>query len=262
MTRVTEVLFDGDAAPGVALVSFSREEKLNAFGLETWAQLGEALSRLERDSALRVGVLTGRGRAFAAGADIDLYIDASAEDFAAFQRLVRRITDQLVECPKPIIAAVNGYALGGGFELVLACDLVVASAAAKFGLPEGRLGLLPGGGGTQRLPRAVGRRRAKELLMTGEMIDAQEAHRLGVVNRIVEPERLLPAAYELAAEIQKLGPLAVSRAKRVVDQGLDGPLSEGLDLEHAEMTGLFGTRDAKEGIAAFKDKRSPKFTGE
>ena len=259
---MTEVQFDVEAAPGVALVTFSGEKKLNAFGWGTWEQLGDVMRRLERDASIRVGILTGRGRAFAAGADIDLYVDASPERFALFQQLVRRVTAQIVECPKPVIAAVNGYALGGGFELVLACDLVVASTGARFGLPEGKLGLVPGGGGTQRLPRAVGPAVARDLLMTGRMIDAEEALRLGLANRVVESGRLIDAAAELADEIQGLSPLALRAAKRLVDRGLQVSLDRGLDLEHEELIGLFKTRDAKEGIAAFKDKRPPRFVGE
>ena len=259
---MTDVLFDVEAAPGVALVTFSGEKKLNAFGWSTWEQLGDVMSRLERDASIRVGILTGRGRAFVAGADIDLYVEAPPERFALFQQLVRRVTDQIVECAKPVIAAVNGYALGGGFELVLACDRVVASTEAKFGLPEGKLGLVPGGGGTQRLPRAVGPAMAKDLLMTGRMIDAEEARRIGLVNRVVEKDSLLDAAYELAEEVQAVSPLAVRAAKRLVDGGLEVSLNEGLDREHEELTGLFKTRDAKEGIAAFKEKRSPRFLGE
>ena len=259
---MTEVRFDPGAAPGVALVTFSGEEKLNSFDRATWEQLREVIERFRDDASTDVLVLTGAGRAFVAGADIGEYVDATPGRFVSFQRLVREVTDLLVVCPKPVIAAVNGYALGGGFELVLACDLAVASAAARFGLPEAKIGLLPGGGGTQRLPRLVGARVAKELLMTGRMIDAQEALRLGLVNRVVEPDELLPASFALAQEIRAVAPLAVRMAKRLVDDGLDLALPEALDLENAEQPKLFETRDGKEGTAAFREKREPRFTGE
>jgi enoyl-CoA hydratase len=259
---LTDVLLDTAAAPGVALITFSGEAKLNAFDLGTWEDLERALGKIAADPAVDVGVLTGTGRAFVAGADIDVYVDATPEEFAGFQRLVRRVTDRLAAGEEPVIAAVNGYALGGGFEIVLACDLVVASATARFGLPEAKLGLLPGGGGTQRLPRAAGPRAAKEILMTGRLFDAQEALRLGVVNRVVQPEDLLEACFALAAEIREVAPLAVRMAKRLVDAGPDLPLAEALDLEGREQPLLFETRDAKEGITAFKRKRAPRFVGE
>jgi len=258
---VTEVRYDDAAHPGVALVTFDGEGKLNAFGRDTWEALEAAIERIETDAAVDVAVLTGRGRAFVAGADIGEYVDASSEAFVSFQRLVRRVTDRLVACPKPFVAAVNGHALGGGFELVLACDLVVAAESARFGLPEARLGLLPGGGGTQRLPRAIGRTRAKELLMTARVLDAAEAHALGLVNRVAGPGKLLPTALAIADEIRALAPLAVRAAKAVVDEGVELPLAEAIDLEAARMHPLFETADAREGIAAFREKRRPTFEG-
>jgi enoyl-CoA hydratase len=259
---VTEVLYDDAAHPGVALVTFDGEAKLNAFDRGTWQAFDGAIERIDRDAAIHVAVLTGRGRAFVAGADIGEYVDATHESFVDFQRLVQQVTGRLVACPKPFVAAVNGYALGGGFELVLACDLVVASRAARFGLPEARLGLLPGGGGTQRLPRAIGRTRAKELLMTARVLDAREADAFGLVNRMVEPEALLDAAFALADEIRALAPIAVRTAKGLVDDGFALPLSEALELEADRMQPLFGTKDAREGIHAFRAKREPRFTGE
>ena len=259
---MTEVRYEPEAAPGVALVTFAGEDKLNAFSRETWAAFGEAVTRFGQAADADVLVLTGAGRAFVAGADIAEYVDASPEAFVAFQRIVRDVTDSVVACEKPVVAAVNGYALGGGFELVLACDLVVASSTARFGVPEAKIGLLPGGGGTQRLPRAVGPRVAKELLMTGRLVDADEAFRLGLANRVVDPNDLLDAAFELAQDIRAVAPLAVRMAKRLVDQGLELGLSKGLDLENREQPKLFATRDGKEGIAAFQEKREPRFTGE
>jgi enoyl-CoA hydratase/carnithine racemase len=258
---VTQVAYEY-THPGTALITFDGQEKLNAFSRSTWTELGGSLQRATGDDKIDSLILTGRGRAFVAGADIGEYLDASYESFREFQGLVRRVTDALVSCPKPVIAAVNGYALGGGFELVMACDLVVASNEARFGLPEGKLGLLPGGGGTQRLSRTIGRNRAKELLMTGRLIDASDARRFGLVNRVVEPGDLLSACLGLVEEIRRLAPLAVRTAKGLVDDGLDLSLEEALDLEAARMHPLFLTADAREGIAAFVDKREPRFAGE
>ena len=258
---MTAVTFEAKREQGVALITFDGEERLNAFGRETWVQLGEALERLNEEDDLGVAVLTGRGRAFVAGADINLYVDASLAEFIEFQKLVRRVTGQLEDSPKPVIAAVNGYALGGGFEIVLACDLVVSSRAAKFGLPEAKLGLLPGGGGTQRLPRAVGRVVANELIMTGRTIDAEEAWRLNLVNRLVEAEALIAAAFGLAAEVRFMAPLAVRMAKRLIRGGLDLPLPDGLELEGTQTTMLYETHDKLEGVSAFVQKRPPSFSG-
>jgi enoyl-CoA hydratase len=258
---VTDVVLEAGVRPGIALVTFDGPAKLNTFSRATWIQLGTIIEAIVNDASLDVAVLTGRGRAFVAGADIDEYVEATQESFVDFQRLVRRVTDRLTACPKPLLAAVNGFALGGGFELMMACDLVLASTAARFGLPEVTLGLLPGGGGTQRLPRAVGGVRAKELLMTGRIFDAAEAQALGLVNRVVTPEELLPASFELAEAVRRMAPLAVRMAKTLVDRGTDLSLSEALNLEADEMPNLFPTADAREGIAAFKEKRAPRFTG-
>ena len=259
---MTEVRYDDTTHPGVAIVTFDGEAKLNAFDRGTWSGLAEALGKVEDDAGVTVAVLTGRGRAFVAGADIGEYGDATYDSFVDFQRIVRAVTDRLVACNKPIVAAVNGYALGGGFELVLACDLVVASSAARFGLPEAKLGLLSGGGGAQRLARTIGRVRTKELLMTARMMDADEALALGIVNRVVDPARLLPACFELADEIRRMAPMSVLTAKRLIDEGLDLPLGDAIDLEAERMHPLFRTRDAREGIASFLEKREPRFVGD
>ncbi len=246
---------------GIATLTFTREERLNALDQQTFRDLTAAASTLEADPDVKVVVLTGKGRGFVAGADINEYIDITLTDYVNFQRLGRRAYDRWERLPKPVIAAVNGYALGGGFELVLIADIVVASERAKFGLPECKLGLLPGGGGTQRLTRLVGRNKAKELMMTGDFIDAAEAHRLGVVNKVVPPEELLPATYALAKTIAERAPLAVQMVKQLVNDGLDASLPTAITQEMGMTATLYGTEDAREGIAAFLEKRSPVFRG-
>ncbi|MEA2595836.1 MAG: enoyl-CoA hydratase, partial [Thermomicrobiales bacterium] len=178
-----------------------------------------------------------------------------------FQRLGRRMYDRLESFRKPTIAAVNGFALGGGFELVLACDLVVAAENAKMGLPESKLGLLPGGGGTQRLTRLVGRNKAKELLMTGDFITGAEAATLGIVNRVVPADQVMEAAHQLADRILERAPLAVQMAKQLVNDGLNASLATAITQEMGMTATLYASEDAREGIGAFMEKRTPGFNG-
>ena len=178
----------------IGWITLNRPDKLNALNREVFERLGEALATLEASTSAAVGVLHGSGRAFAAGADIQDYVDISVEDYRAFMDIGRAPTDLIGRLTKPVIAAVQGFALGGGFELMLACDLVVAAENARFGLPEPKLGLVPGGGGTQRLPRLVGRTRAYDVLLTGRFLTAQEALDWGIVNRVGPKEELLAAA--------------------------------------------------------------------
>jgi len=251
-----------DVRDGAGVLTIEREHKLNAISTATYHEMEHCLSVMEHDDAVAVGVLTGKGRAFVAGADIEEYVDKSLADFAAFQKLGRVVLDHIEQHPKPIIAAVNGYALGGGFELALACDLVVASADARFGLPEAKLALLPGGGGTQRLPRLIGRNRAKQMIMTSELVDAAEAHRLGIVAMVAPAGEAVSAALSLVETLRQRGPLAVRMAKRVINEGLDAPLSLALSYEQTATAALFATRDKDEGIAAFLEKRPAHFRGQ
>jgi enoyl-CoA hydratase len=244
-----------------AILTFTREDRLNALDAQTFQELLTTLDTIEGDREIGVLILTGRGRAFVAGADINGYIDRTVLEYVDFQRLGRLVYDRLERLRQPVIAAVNGYALGGGFELVLVADLVVAAETATFGLPEAKLGLLPGGGGTQRLPRLVGRNKAKELLMTADFITAMEARELGIVNRVVPAEKLLPAAYALADRILQRAPLAVEMAKQLVNDGLQASLATAITQEMGMTATLYGTKDAREGIAAFIEKRPPRFTG-
>ncbi len=246
---------------GPALLTFTREERLNALNAQTFRDLVAAADELEADPAVQVVILTGRGRAFVAGADITEYVDRSLLDYVEFQRLGRRMYDRFERLRQPVIAAVNGFALGGGFELLLVADLVVAAEGAKLGLPEAKLGLLPGGGGTQRLTRLVGRNKAKELIMTGDFISAEEGARLGIVNRVVPASEVVAAARALADRILERAPLAVQMAKQLVNDGADASLPSAITQEMGMTATLYDTADAREGIAAFIEKRPPVFAG-
>lgn len=244
-----------------AILTFTREDRLNALDAQTFRDLLTTLEAIEADPEIAIVIITGRGRAFVAGADITGYVDRTVLDFVTFQRLGRLVYDRIERLRQPVIAAVNGYALGGGFELVLVADLVVAAENATFGLPEAKLGLLPGGGGTQRLPRLVGRNKAKELIMTADFITAEEAKVLGIVNRVVPAEELMPAAHALADRILKRAPLAVEMAKQLVNDGLQASLPTAITQEMGMTATLYDTADAREGISAFIEKRPPAFTG-
>jgi enoyl-CoA hydratase/carnithine racemase len=255
-----QILYEEDGT--VAVVTFSREEKLNAMNTPIVRRLTELFNRIDRAEHIRAAVLIGRGRAFVAGADIGEYSEQSFAEFSEYQLMGQRMYDGIELNRKPFIAAVNGLALGGGFELVLACDLVVASREAEMGLPEIRLGLLPGGGGTQKLARIVGRNRAKEFLITGRNMTAEEGYRLGIVNKVVEPNVLLEESLALAHKLARRAPYAVREAKRLVNQGVESHIDVALSFEQATLSNLYQTEDAKEGIRAFVEKRKPHFRGE
>lgn len=244
-----------------AVLTFTREDRLNALDSQTFRELIAAFDELDADDSVEVLIITGRGRGFVAGADINEYIDITVTDYMKFERVGRVMYDKLEAFRKPTIAAVNGYALGGGFELVLACDLVVAAEKAKMGLPECKLGLLPGGGGTQRLSRIVGRNKAKELIMTGDFITGAEAMQLGIVNRITSWEGVLEEAHKLADQILERAPLAVQMAKQLVNDGLNASLPTAITQEMGMTATLMASEDAREGISAFHEKRNPEFRG-
>ena len=247
----------------VAFVTVNRPDKLNALNATVIAELGDAAARLRDDPQIRGAVLTGAGaKAFVAGADIAEIARQGPVDGKARAMEGQRVFRALERCGKPVIAAVNGFALGGGCELAMACHLRVASEAARFGQPEVKLGIGPGYGGTVRLPRLVGRGRALELLLTGAMIDAQEAWRIGLVNRVVPADRLMAESEQLLRTILENGPLAIRACLEAVDNGLDTGLDEALLLE-ANLFGLLsGTADMREGTAAFAEKRKAAFRGE
>jgi enoyl-CoA hydratase len=247
---------------GVARLTVNRPDKLNALNAIVISEIGDAVTRIETDAAIRGVIVTGAGaKAFVAGADINELTDqgptGGRNRAAAGQQVFRR----LERCGKPVIAAINGFALGGGCELAMACHLRVASETAKFGQPEVKLGIAPGYGGTVRLPRLVGKARALELLLTGEMIDAQEALRIGLVNRVVPPERLLPEAESLLRAILTNGPLAVRACLEAVDIGLEMSVDQALLLEAGYFGLLSATDDMREGTKAFVEKRRPSFKG-
>ncbi|MBA3873009.1 MAG: enoyl-CoA hydratase/isomerase family protein [Chloroflexota bacterium] len=245
----------------IAILYFNRPDKLNAINGTVYQEFGDYLRSTEDSETTSVLILTGEGRAFVAGADIDDYLTMTLAEFSAFQRLGRSVMAKMEQLSRPIIAAVNGYALGGGFEIALACDVIVASENAKFGLPEAKLALLPGGGGTQRLSRLVGPYLAKRMIFSGESIDAVRAYQLNIVSEVTEKGEALNAAVALAEKILANGPLAVRMAKRVIDEGLEASLPTALSLEMDSTAHLFVSDDKREGIQAFVEKRPPRFSG-
>ena len=250
----------GEPDPAVALLTIDRPDALNALDAAVLAALAAALQELDADPGCRAVVVTGSGtRAFAAGADIKAMAPATPETIGPVGGFEHWAT--MAAIGLPIIAAVRGFALGGGFELAMLCDLLVAGDDAVFGQPEIKLGVMPGAGGTQRLTRAIGRARAMELILTGRTIDAREADRLGLVSLFVPAEETLDRALELAGRIAAMPPLAIRAAKASVNAAAERPLSEGLAAEQAAFFGLFATADQKEGMAAFVEKRSPRWTG-
>jgi enoyl-CoA hydratase len=255
-----------ELADGIATLTVSREKQLNALNEATLRELLHALETLTVPSAVAAGVraliVTGAGeKAFVAGADIAELSGLSATESLALSGLGHRVMDRLEALPVPTIAAVNGFALGGGCELALSCDLVYASEKARFGLPEVGLGVIPGFGGTQRLSRLLGRQRAKEIIFTGEMVDAARAKEIGLVLDVVPPSDLLEHCRAVARKIAAKAPLAITEAKRAIEWGANTDLGTANALERQAFALLFGTDDQEEGMKAFLEKRTPKFLG-
>jgi len=247
---------------GIATVTVNRPKALNALNEETLQELLCCFAGLESDPAVRAVILTGAGeKAFVAGADIAGMREMDAVAARKFALLGQKVMNAIEHLPKPVIAAVGGFALGGGCELALACDIRLASDNARFGQPEVNLGVIPGFAGTQRLPRLIGKGRAKELLFTGDMIDAAEAFRLGLVNRVVPRAELLGAARELAAKIAGKGAIAIALCKDAVDNGLEMESDKACRYEADQFALCFATADQKEGMAAFLEKRPASFQG-
>ncbi len=243
---------------GVLAIVTIQHPPANAISRAVIAGVTQAITEAEADETCRALILTGAGpKFFAAGADISEFGAEGGESIARGQEF----TLAMERSRLPIVAAVNGIAFGGGCELTLACDVRIAASSARFGQPEIKLGIIPGWGGTQRLPRLIGRTAAMELLLTGDPIDAARALELGLVSRVVEPEALMDTAREVAGRYAAQAPLALAATKRAVAEGLDRPLAEGLEVERREFTGLFSTADAAEGITAFLEKRAPNWTG-
>jgi enoyl-CoA hydratase len=250
-----------DVADRIATITVNRPDKLNALNDALMSELGAAIEEaIGRDDVGGV-LLTGAGRAFVAGADISEMVNEGALAMKARAERGQRTFRRFETSPKPTVAVVNGFALGGGCELAMACHIRIASEAAKFGQPEVKLGIVPGYGGTQRLPRLVGKGRALQLLLTGEMIDAAEAHRIGLVNRVVPAGELIQAARAMLASIIAQGPLAVALCIDAVDRGLEMPLEDATALEAAYFGALSASSDKVEGMRAFLEKRAPAFTG-
>lgn len=260
MNRYENLLFEEQ--DGIGLITFNRPKALNALNADLLQEMDGLLDDIAQQEKIKVLILTGSGeKSFVAGADITEMLPLSAMEGRKLAQLGQAVFNKLENLPQPVIAAVNGFALGGGCELTMACDIRIASEKAKFGQPEVTLGILPGFGGSQRLPRLVGKGRALELLYTGDIIDAAEAYRLGLVNQVVSPEMLLDTAKALAAKIMSRAENAVRLCKAAVNRGLDMDLASGIAYE-AETFGLcFATSDQKEGMTAFVEKRKANFTG-
>ncbi|MGB1586415.1 MAG: enoyl-CoA hydratase-related protein [Thermoplasmatota archaeon] len=250
---VLDVQRDGD----VTTLTVNRPEALNALNSEVLTAIHEAVEATQGGSI----ILTGAGKAFVAGADIAEMKDYGPEEAEAFSRRGQAAFQALQDFPGPTIAAVNGFALGGGLELALACDLLLCSEKAKLGLPETTLAVVPGFGGTQRLARRVGPGMAKRLMFTGDMIDAATAGLMGLCDGVVAPDDLLDEARAIATKAGRNGPLAIAACKRLVNEGLDLPVKDAISLEAEAFGQIFGTQDQKEGMGAFLDKRKPEFKG-
>jgi enoyl-CoA hydratase len=247
-----------DTRGRVALVTLNRPNVLNALNDALMNELGEALAKFDADEGVGAIVITGSDKAFAAGADIGAMKDWSYMEVYRSDYITRN-WEKLKSVRKPVIAAVAGYALGGGCELALMCDIIIAADTAKFGQPEIKIGVIPGAGGTQRLPRAVGKAKAMDMILSARMMDAGEAERVGLVSRVVAADRLLDEAIAAAAAIASFSLPSVMMAKEAVNRAFESPLSEGILFERRLFHSLFATADQKEGMAAFLEKRKPNF---
>lgn len=251
------IIVEKQYAPYVALIRLNRPKELNALNLETMGEIRDTLKELDNDDTVRAIVITGNERAFAAGADIKEMAGRTSIDMLKIDQF--STWDQIKKTKKPIIAAVSGFALGGGCELVMTCDMIVASETAQFGQPEIKIGVMPGAGGTQRLTRAVGKARAMEMVLTGNFISANEALAAGLINKVVPVHLYLEESIELAKQIAQMSPLATQLAKESVLQAFESDLSNGLAFERKNFYTLFSSEDQKEGMQAFVEKRKPEW---
>ena len=256
---LTNVLYEKKGA--IAYVTVNRPKVLNALNTPTWKDLRTAFEDARDDTAVRGVILTGAGKAFIAGADISELARVTAFEAEQSSRFGQRVLDLIEDLGKPVIAAVNGFALGGGCETAMACTIRIAVETAKFGQPEVKLGLVPGGGGTQRLPRLIGKGRALQLILSGEMISAQEAYRIGLVNEVVPAAELITRAETILNKIASNAPIAVKLALEAANKGLETSQDEGLLLEASYFGLCAATEDKKEGTTAFLEKRAPQFQG-
>lgn len=257
-----ELILCESPRPGVQVWTLNRPEKLNALSSAMLQRLDHLLKAATSEHALRCVILTGAGaKAFVAGADIEEYSKQTRQQFVQYQHFSRDLFCRLERLEVPTVAAINGFALGGGFEIALCCDILIAAEHAEMGLPEGRLGLCPGGGGTQRLVRSIGRYASADLLLAARRLAAPRAMELGLVAQVVPGPKLMEAALEKAAQISTIGPLAARTMKRLLREGCDLPLDDALTMEQTALAQLFDSDDATEGVRAFTEKRRPTFTG-
>lgn len=245
----------------IAIIKLNRPEVLNAINKDVLLELKEAIDEVERDESVRALIITGEGKAFVAGADIAWMRDRSPLEMKEFLELGKSVLDKIEKMSKPVIAAVNGYAFGGGCELALACDIRIASENARFGQQEINVGIMPGWGATQRLPKLISIGRAKELCLTGDVIDAREAERIGLVNKVVKYEELYQEALKLARKLASKPPIAVEFIKKAINSAMGAPQEVGMAYETKLCCMLWTTEDQKEGMSAFIEKREPKFKG-
>lgn len=259
MTGPDQVLLVERPANEIVVLRLNRPQVRNALNLEVRTRLAEEFTRYGSDAQIRCLIVTGSDTVFAAGADIGEMAEAGPIEVMA--RNVQQYWRTIMDCPKPIVAAIDGFALGGGLELALCADIIVAGEGARLGFPEVKLGILAGGGGTQKLARLVGRQRAMLLLMTGRMFSAAEGLSMGIVGEVAPSGQALARALELAREIAAMPPIAIAQIKEVVNAGLSSPLDVALALERKAFQLLFATRDQKEGMRAFLEKRKPNYEG-
>ncbi|MDX5418396.1 MAG: enoyl-CoA hydratase-related protein [Hymenobacteraceae bacterium] len=253
------ILVTPQAQPHVALIQLNRPKELNALNLQLMGELRDALKELDENEEVRAIIITGNARAFAAGADIKQMAGKTAIDMLNIDQF--STWDQIRKTKKPIIAAVSGFALGGGCELAMTCDMIIASETAMFGQPEIKIGVMPGAGGTQRLTKAIGKAKAMEMVLTGKFMTAEEAERHGLINRVVPVELYLEEAFKLASEIAQMSPVAAKLAKEAVNRSFETQLDEGLYFERKNFYLCFASEDQTEGMNAFVEKRKPEFKG-
>jgi len=248
--------------PPFLRITLNRPDRLNAINKKMIEEIRTVLEETVKDEKVRVIIFTGNGRAFSAGADISQFKELEGLTAWQFAMKGRELMDYIENYPKPTIAMINGYALGGGLELALACDIRIASDEAQLGLPEITLGIYPGFGGTQRLLKLVGKSRTLEMIMLGERISAKDAERIGLVNRVVPSNDLEKETLNLASKLAERPPLAIQLSKLIVNQGMNSPITVGLNMESLGWGVIFTTKDSKEGVNAFLEKRKPNFKGE
>jgi enoyl-CoA hydratase len=247
---------------GIATITINRPETLNALNPGVYHELSECMTKLASDPTVKVVIITGSGnKAFVAGADIAAMSTMSANDALTFGIAAKEATVRIETLSKPVIAAINGFTFGGGLELAMTCDFRVAASSAKFGQPEINLGIIPGGGGTQRLTRLVGVGKAKEMIMLGDVISAEQALQIGLVHQVVEADQLILAAVQLAKKLSQKAPVALAMAKRSIQRAMGSDTEDGLEYELNCFAHCFATQDQREGMKAFLEKRTPQYTG-